>query len=86
MDARTLFKKLVADAKKELTREVVLTQPRDIMSYGSQRASDFKKDTKNRGAYDGKHAHLTDEYIDSLNDKDLEDEMVTFIYKCFQSR
>lgn len=81
MDARALFKKLVADAKvnQSVSRE---QNPRPIMSYGSQRPSEFEKGKKQAGPY----AHLTDEYIDGLSDIDLENEMVQFIYRCFRQR
>lgn len=78
MEAKELFKKLVADAKRPIRNGV------SIMSYGSQRASDFEGDP--RGRCNGRFAHLTDEFIDGLDDVELEHEMVRFIYTCFQQR
>lgn len=77
MDAKVLFKKLVKDAM-ERTHCV----PSRIMSYGSQCPFDFEAGKKRKGRF----AHLTDEFIDALDDEKLEREMVTFIYKCFQQR
>jgi len=81
MDARALFKKLVNDAKKPYT-ESVAQNPRPIMSYGSQRPSEFERGKK----VDGPYARLTDEFIDSLDDTALETEMVLFITRCFRQR
>jgi len=78
MDAKTLFKKLRFDAEFGTSEDT----PRPIMTHGSQsRQSDFAT-----GKRPGRFAHLTNDYIDSLSDAELEREMVTFIYRCFQQR
>lgn len=78
MDVKVLFKKLIADAK------CATRNGTEIMSYGSQRITDFEDDKK--PSRRGKFAHLTDEFIDGLDDAELEREMVSFIYRCFQQR
>lgn len=78
MDAKDLFKKLVNDAKERKTG--VLHSP--IMYYGSQHISDFEIKKK----HVGKFSYITNEFIDKLSDQDLEMELVSFIYKCFQQR
>ena len=78
MEAKALFKKLVKDARERNTD----TDPRPIMAYGSQRQSDFEVGKRSKGCY----SHLTDEYIDGLDDKELEWQMVSFIYTCFRQR
>lgn len=80
MDAKALFKKLVAQAKHPIRND------KEIMSYGSQRGHDFELDSRGRTAHHGRFSHLTDEFIDGLDDADLEREMVSFIYRCFQQR
>jgi hypothetical protein len=79
MEAKALFKKLIDDAKKPTIRNEAT-----IMSYGSQRITDFEDDK--RPSRKGRFAHLTNEYIDGLTDAELEQEMVSFIYRCFQQR
>ena len=80
MEAKELFKKLVSDAQFADREQ----SPRPIMTYGSQRITDFEDDKK--PSRRGKFAHLTDEFIDGLGDAELEREMVSFIYRCFQQR
>lgn len=86
MEAKQLFKKLVRDAQVPLSEEILNAGTRTMMSYGSQRTSDFAKDKKNREHLHGRFSHLTDDYIDGLDDQKLEEEMVSFIYRSFQQR
>lgn len=79
MTVQELFKKLVRDAQAKFDPEAKI---RPIMTYGSQKPSDFQSKTKTPGRF----AHLTDENIDTLPDSQLEQELVMFIYKCFQQR
>lgn len=80
MDTRDLFKQLVCDAMLEGTeREHAQTV---LGTHGSQRPDYFTK----KGKHVGKWSHLTDEYIDSLPEKKLNDELIIFIYSCFQQR